>query len=53
MCRHNMKYLALALGFIIGNFSYQYFNNVNYEIAIERTFFQYAALLSVFIVRKL
>jgi len=42
--------LGLFIGLIIGNFLYQQFNNKEWDVAIERAYFQFTALFSVWII---
>jgi len=41
--------LYLFLGLMVGNFLYQQFNDKEWDIAIERTYFQYTALFGMWI----
>lgn len=43
-----MNKLMLAIGFLIGNFVWQYFGAApNYELAMERTYFQAIAMIFI------
>jgi len=45
-----LEILCLFIGLIIGNFLYQYSNDKDWNIAIERTYFQFTALFAVWII---
>lgn len=40
-----MKTLPIILGLITANFLYQYIGDSNYLVAVERSYFQVAAIL--------
>jgi len=42
--------LVLFIGLMVGNFLYQYSNDKDWYIAIERTYFQFTALFAVWII---
>ncbi len=45
-------YFSVWFGFLLANFSYQMVGDQNYDVAIERTFFQTAAILATYVANR-